>query len=141
MEMIFWGALFVAFVIAEIATVAYVSVWFAVASLVSFVLALCDVSLKVQFIVFVVTSVAVFLITRPLVSKLSKGKIVPTNADALIGKEGIVRIEVDNLKSQGRVYVNGLEWAAKSEDGSIIEKDEKVIICSIEGASLIIRKD
>ncbi len=141
MEMIFWGALFVAFVIAEIVTVAYVSVWFAVASLVSFVLALCDVSLKVQFIVFVVTSVAVFLITRPLVSKLSKGKIVPTNADALIGKEGIVRIEVDNLKSQGRVYVNGLEWAAKSEDGSIIEKDEKVIICSIEGASLIIRKD
>lgn len=141
MEMIFWGALFVAFVIAEIVTVAYVSVWFAVASLVSFVLALCDVSLKVQFIVFVVTSVAVFLITRPLVSKLSKGKIVPTNADALIGKEGIVRIEVDNLKSQGRVYVNGLEWAAKSDDGSIIEKDEKVIICSIEGASLIIRKD
>ena len=141
MEMIFWGALFVAFVIAEIVTVAYVSVWFAVASLVSFALALCDVSLKVQFIVFVVTSVAVFLITRPLVSKLSKGKIVPTNADALIGKEGIVRIEVDNLKSQGRVYVNGLEWAAKSEDGSIIEKDEKVIICSIEGASLIIRKD
>ena len=141
MEMIFWGALFIAFVIAEIATVAYVSVWFAVASLVSFVLALCDVSLKVQFIVFVVTSVAVFLITRPLVSKLSKGKIVPTNADALIGKEGIVRVEVDNLKSQGRVYVNGLEWAAKSFDGSVIEKDEKVIICSIEGASLIIRKD
>ncbi len=140
MEMIFWGALFVAFVIAEIATVAYVSVWFAVASLVSFVLALCDVSLKIQFIVFVVTSLAVFLITRPLVKKLSKGKIVPTNADALIGKEGIVRIEVDNLKSQGRVYVNGLEWAARSSDGSIIETDEKVLICSIEGASLIVKK-
>ncbi len=140
MEMIFWGALFVAFVIAEIATVAYVSVWFAVASLVSFVLALFDVSLKIQFIVFVVTSLAVFLITRPLVSKISKGKIVPTNADALIGKEGIVRIEVDNLKSQGRVYVNGLEWAAKSSDGSVIAKDEKIVICSIEGASLIIKK-
>lgn len=140
MEMIFWGVLFVAFVIAEIMTVAYVSVWFAVASLVAFVLALCDVSLKIQFVVFVVTSLAVFLITRPLVKKLSKGKIVPTNADALIGKEGIVRTEVDNLKSQGRVYVSGLEWAAKSSDGSIIEKDEKVVICCIEGASLIVKK-
>lgn len=49
-----------------------------------------------------------------------------------------MRIPIDNLKSQGRVYVNGLEWAAKSFNGMPIERDVKVVVRRIEGVSLIV---
>ena len=69
MEMIIWGILFVVFLLAEILTVAYVSIWFAIASLVSFVLAMFGIPLEAQCIVFVAMEVVLFLATRPLVKK------------------------------------------------------------------------
>lgn len=141
MEMIIWGILFVVFLLAEILTVAYVSIWFAIASLVSFILAMFKVPMEVQCIVFVAVSVVLFFATRPLVKKYVRGKTVSTNADTVIGMEGVVRIPIDNLKSQGRVYVNGLEWAAKSFSGTPIERDAKVIVRRIEGVSLIVERE
>lgn len=138
MEMIIWGILFVAFLLTEILTVAYVSIWFAIASLVSFVLAMFGVPLEIQCIVFVAVAAVLFFATRPLVKKYVHGKTVSTNADSVIGMEGVVRIPIDNLKSQGRVYVNGLEWAAKSFNGMPIERDVKVVVRRIEGVSLIV---
>ena len=140
MEMIVWGVLFVAFLLAEILTVAYVSIWFAIASLVSFVLAMFGVPLEAQCIVFVAVAAVLFFATRPLVKKYVHGKTVSTNADSVIGMEGVVRIPIDNLKSQGRVYVNGLEWAAKSFSGAPIERNEKIVVRRIEGVSLIVER-
>ena len=140
MEMIVWGVLFVAFLLAEILTVAYVSIWFAIASLVSFVLAMFGVPLEAQCIVFVAVAAVLFFATRPLVKKYVRGKTVSTNADSVIGMEGVVRVPIDNLKSQGRVYVNGLEWAAKSLSGAPIEKNEKIVVRRIEGVSLIVER-
>ena len=138
--MIVWGVLFVAFLLAEILTVAYVSIWFAIASLVSFVLAMFGVPLEAQCIVFVAVAAVLFFATRPLVKKYVHGKTVSTNADSVIGMEGVVRIPIDNLKSQGRVYVNGLEWAAKSFSGAPIERNEKIVVRRIEGVSLIVER-
>lgn len=140
MEMIIWGILFVVFLLAEILTVAYVSIWFAIASLVSFVLAMFGIPLEAQCIVFVAVAVVLFLATRPLVKKYVHGKTVSTNADSVIGMEGVVRVPIDNLKSQGRVYVNGLEWAAKSFSGAPIERDVKIVVRRIEGVSLIVER-
>ena len=140
MEMIIWGILFVVFLLAEILTVAYVSIWFAIASLVSFVLAMFGIPLEAQCIVFVAMAVVLFLATRPLVKKYVHGKTVSTNADSVIGMEGVVRVPIDNLKSQGRVYVNGLEWAAKSFSGAPIERDMKIVVRRIEGVSLIVER-
>ncbi len=140
MEMIIWGILFVVFLLAEILTVAYVSIWFAIASLVSFVLAMFGIPLEAQCIVFVAMAVVLFLATRPLVKKYVHGKTVSTNADSVIGMEGVVRVPIDNLKSQGRVYVNGLEWAAKSFSGAPIERDVKIVVRRIEGVSLIVER-
>ena len=140
MEMIIWGILFVVFLLAEILTVAYVSIWFAIASLVSFVLAMFGIPLEAQCIVFVAMAAVLFLATRPLVKKYVHGKTVSTNADSVIGMEGVVRVPIDNLKSQGRVYVNGLEWAAKSFSGAPIERDVKIVVRRIEGVSLIVER-
>ena len=140
MEMIVWGVLFVVFLLVEFLTVAYVSIWFAIASLVSFVLAMFGVPLEAQCIVFVAVAAVLFFLTRPLVKKYVRGKTVSTNADSVIGMEGVVRIPIDNLKSQGRVYVNGLEWAAKSFSGAPIERNEKIVVRRIEGVSLIVER-
>lgn len=140
MEMIVWGVLFVAFLLVEIFTLAYVSIWFAVASLVSFILAIFKVPLEAQCIVFVAVSAVLFFATRPLVKKYLHGKTVSTNADSVIGMEGVVRVPIDNLKAQGRVYVNGLDWAAKSLSGEPIEQDARVLVRRIEGVSLIVER-
>ena len=36
--------------------------------------------------------------------------------------------------------VGGLDWSARSEDGEIIEVDDKVLIKSIDGVKLIVEK-
>lgn len=139
-ELLIWGVLFVVFLIAEIATVAYVSIWFAVASLVSFIAALCGGSITLQIILFVVIAALLLLATRPLVNRYLSGKKVSTNADSVIGMEGVVRQEVDNLRLGGRVYVNGLDWAAKSSDGTVIPAGDVIIVEKIEGVTLVVKQ-
>ena len=84
-----------------------------------------------------ILSLVLFLATRPLVQKISRSPTVHTNADSVIGMEGIVRERIDTLSGTGRVYVNGLSWAAKAD--TIIEKGEKIIVLSMEGVTLTVR--
>ena len=61
--------------------------------------------------------------------------------DELIGMEGVVLEEIDNLKSTGKVQVRGMEWTARSQDqDKRIEKDKIVEICAIEGVKLIVKE-
>ena len=62
--------------------------------------------------------------------------------ESLIGKNAVVSETIDNLKSAGRVTVNGLSWMARSrDDGKIIEKDAVVRIIRVEGVKLIVEEE
>ena len=69
-----------------------------------------------------------------------KKEIVPTNADANIGKEVIVTEDIDNLLFKGEVKVNGQLWSAQSLDGEKIDKNSKVVIRKIEGNKVFVEK-
>ena len=56
------------------------------------------------------------------------------------GMIGVVVEEIDNDRAQGRVYVNGLDWSARSEEGEILEKGEKVLIKAIEGVKVLVER-
>jgi len=78
-------------------------------------------------------------LTRPLVKKLVKGKRVHTNADQVIGKECIVREEIDNIRGIGRARVDGLDWSARSTDDTIVIPEGTIcIIREIRGVKLIV---
>jgi membrane protein implicated in regulation of membrane protease activity len=137
---IFWAVAFVFFVIAEIANgVALISVWFALASLISMFCAIGGTSFAVQLIVFVAASVVLLLLTRPFVKTLA-GKTVPTNYELDVGKTAIVTEPIDNSVCKGRVRLDGVNWSALSEDGSQIEEGTPVRVVKVESAKLFVQK-
>ena len=91
--------------------------------------------------VFIVTSVLMLLITRPIVKKKLTVKVEPTNADRCIGLIATVIEDINNIDGTGLVKVDGKIWTARSSDSSIIEKGTKVIIEKIDGVKLIVKKE
>ena len=61
--------------------------------------------------------------------------------DSMPGKSGIVTQSIDNLKAQGKVTVNGMEWTARSKDGSQIEEGRVVRVYGVEGVKLIVEEE
>ena len=135
-----WAALTVVLIIVEAVTVQLVTIWFAIGSLAALIANLAGANAVWQGIIFVVVSLAVLVLTRPYVKKAIEKKTVPTNSDRCIGKEAIVSEKIDNRAGQGQVKIGGITWTARSEDDSIIEPDEVVIVKKIEGVKVIVEK-
>ena len=135
---IFWLILAIVLGAFEAVTVQLVAIWFALGSLAAIVPSLMGGSMWIQFAVFVLVSLLALAATRPFVKKL-RVKQVHTNADSLIGQVGIVASEcIDPSKGIGRVVISGQDWAACTEDGSVIPKDEHVLVKGITGVKLVV---
>ncbi len=137
---ILWLILLVVFAIVEGVTVSLVSVWFIGGAAAALIAALCGAEVWLQVVLFFGVSIVLLLCLRPLSKRLLKQKKVATNADSNIGKEAIVTEEIDNLQGKGAVKIAGVEWSARSEDGSVIEKDAVVRILRIEGVKVCVQR-
>ena len=132
-----WLVIVILLTILEVITINLVSVWFIVSGTVSLFLPFIIDSFYIEFMVFVCLGLVLMLLTRPyLVKKLSKKK-VSTNLDRVIGMEGIVTEEITKFKI-GEVKVDGKKWSAIADEK--IKVGEEVIIDSIDGVKLIVRK-
>lgn len=142
MEEAFWLILFVILLIIEIFTMGLTTIWFAGGALVALILAFVGFTLPVQIIAFLLVSVLLVVLTRPIAVKYFNREREKTNADSLIGQKAVVIEQIDTLHGQGRVEVNGMEWSAKTDEiKEIIEVGEVVMIEGIQGVKLIIRKE
>ena len=142
METIFWLILFVVLLIIEIFTMGLTTVWFAGGALVAFVLAFVEVGLPVQIIVFLLVSILLLVLTRPIAIQFFNKERQKTNADRLIGQKAVVLETIDTLHSTGRVEINGMEWSAKAEDAAaVIEAGAVVSVEGIQGVKLIVKKE
>ena len=106
-----WLALIVVFAVIEGATTALTTVWFIGGALAAL---------------------------RPLVKKYLRPRTVRTNAAGNIGREAIVTEAIDNLHETGAVRPSGVEWTARSADGSPVAAGTVVRIDAIEGVKLIV---
>ena len=97
-NMIVWGILFAVSVIAEAVTLQLVSVWFAAGALAAFIMASVGIPTVWQAIVFTAVSVILLCVTRPLIKKIQVKDVLPTNADAEIGKIAVVTEEINPKK-------------------------------------------
>lgn len=142
METIFWLILFVILLVIEILTMGLTTVWFAGGALVAFILAFVGFGLPVQIIVFLLVSIGLLVLTRPIAMKFFNQERQKTNAESLIGQKAVVLEKIDTLHGTGRAEVNGMEWSAKTDDAEeTIEAGEVVVIEGIQGVKLIVKKE
>ena len=137
---IFWLIVMVVMLIIEAATTALATVWFAAGALVAMIMDLCGAPHNLQIIVMAAVSVVTFVICmiwiRPKLESLRRAKIQRTNADRLIGMEGVVIVPVNPIEGKGQVKVEGQVWSAKAERA--ISEGTKVKVRAIEGVKLIV---
>ena len=142
METIFWLIMFAVLLVIEILTMGLTTIWFAGGALVAFILAYVGFSLPVQIIVFLLVSIALLVLTRPIAMKFFNQERQKTNAESLIGQKAVVLEKIDTLHGTGRAEVNGMEWSAKPDDADMtIEAGEVVVIQGIQGVKLIVKKE
>ena len=137
---ILWLILFAGLIILELSTVQLICIWFAGGALVAFICALIDLSPAFQAVMFVAVSALLLVFTKKFVNKLKSTTNAKTNADALIGQSAIVTDDISNINSKGSVKIRGLEWSARSFDGSEIPANSHVTVEEIDGVKLIVSK-
>ena len=126
--------------IAEFMTEGFFICWFGVGALAAMGVSFFTDNIIIQLAVFAIVSTILILSTRKLTKKMSS-KTVPTNVYTIIGKKAMVSTEVNNLKSQGQVKIDGDIWSAKTEtDDEIIPEGSTVEILKVDGVKVIVKK-
>lgn len=140
MEAMYWLIGVVALLAIELLTMGLTTIWFAGGALAAFAVTLLGAGRMLQIVVFLVVSFVLLFFTRPFATRFFNSQREKTNAEGLIGKEAKVTDTIDNFNQKGTVMVNGMEWSARTEDDSVIEKGKKVEILEIKGVKLIVKK-
>jgi len=140
MQAFYWLIIFVIALVVEIVTMGLTSIWFAGGALIAWVFAKIGFGTTVQIVVFVIASLLLLILTRPIAVKFFNVQRQKTNAESLIGECAVVTEEVDTIKAQGRVEIHGMEWSAKTDepDGKIAV-GTVVVVDGIQGVKLIVR--
>ena len=137
-----WLAILAVLLAIEIATLGLTTIWFAGGALIAFLIALAGGPLWLQITLFLAVSVVLLLFTRPLALKYMNKGVEKTNVDSMPGKSGIVTQSIDNLKAQGKVTVNGMEFSQQgAKNGSQIEEGRVVRVYGVEGVKLIVEEE
>ena len=135
-----WRVIAVVLGIFEAATVALVSIWFAIGAVAAMVPAYFNAPFWVQILVFILVSALCFVFTRPFFKKIIRVNKQPTNVDRLVGQEGVATDDIENIECRGKVFISGLTWSARSETGELIPQGAVVTVKKIEGATLVVKR-
>ncbi len=136
-----WVIAAIIFGIIEAFTLGLATIWFCGGAVVAAILATIGAPIGVQFAMFFIISVTLLYFTRPIAQKKLNMKVQKTNADALIGKIGVVTEQIAPF-SPGQVKIDGKEWTAICDvNHRTINAGERVRINKIEGVKLIVASD
>lgn len=127
------------FFIGEIATVGFLIFWFGIGALVAMVASIFTDNIIIQTTIFVISSTILIFATKPFVKKFVDVKKTNTNAFSIIGKNALVIKEIDPIKSQGQVKINGEIWSAESDNNEVIPEGSEVEILQIRGVKTIVK--
>ena len=138
---IIWLVVLAILLVIEFLTLGLTTVWFAGGALVAFLVSLAGGPLWLQLLLFIAVSVVLLLFTRPLAVKYLNKDVQKTNVDSIPGQKVIVTATIDNLKAEGQVTIQGMEWTARAKNGNTIEKGKVVRVTAVEGVKLIVEED
>ena len=138
MNTILWLGLMILFLVIEAATVTMVSLWFAGGALAALAIAAMDGSITLQIIAFALVSTVMLALLRPMARKHFTPKLTRTNVDSVIGTEGYVTGDIDNVAATGTVKLGAMEWTARSVTGEKISTGTLVKVEKIEGVKAFV---
>lgn len=134
-----WLILAGVFLIGEVMTAGFLIFWLSIGSLIAMIVSFFTDSIIIQTSIFVISSVILIFATKPLVKKFAKVETVLTNAKSLIGKKGIVTVDINSIKATGQVKIDGEIWSAIGEDETDIPKGAEIEVLEIKGVKVIVR--
>ncbi len=133
-----WLALMILFVVIEVISFSLTTIWAAIASLPLIFIGLTPLSFYWQLLIFVLLTLLLLLLTRPIaVKKLKLGKY-KTNIESFEGQEFVVQEKIEKFQKGKIKAENGVIWNAKSSDGSEIPENSVCRVVSVEGNTLIV---
>lgn len=135
-----WILIIVVAFIIEVNTLDLVSIWFSLGAIVAFIAALVGLEVMIQVWIFILTTIVLLILTRPLAKKYMVKNTVKTNADRLVGKIAKVT-KVIAPGERGEVRIEGKYWLAFSEEDYTFELDETCVVLAIEGVKLLVGKN
>lgn len=137
-----WLILAIAFAIVEMTNASFFIIWFSIGSLGALIVSLFTSNLAIQFLVFLVISIVLLILTHKITKKYIFSKSsYKTNIDVLKNAQGIVIEEIDNTKGTGQVKVRGEIWSALSANDEVIVVDTKIIVFDVKGVKLVVGSD
>ncbi|XMB71593.1 NfeD family protein [Mycoplasmatota bacterium WC30] len=139
MILVWFGIIILAAVI-EAGTMDLSSIWFSAGAFFALMVAIIfpTNSIVAQAIVFIVVSILLLLVLRPVFKEHMRKNEIKTNADSLVGKIAVCRKAIVNGE-RGEVKIEGKIWTAISNED--IEVDAKVTVLAIKGVKLVVRKN
>lgn len=139
---VYWVVAALVLFIVEMFTSGFAVIYLAIGALGGAAASLLDWSLEIQLLVFAVVSFVALIAVRPILKRLffSKGEKVQTNVDAIIGKRGVVCVEIEADDDNGRVMIDGLDWRAKSDNNEPLPAGTKVEVVERDSVILTVKK-
>ena len=139
MDTYIWLALMVIFLVIEGACAIHlVSIWFAAGSLVAMIIAFLHGPVWLQITLFLIISCALVALLWPFIKKFLNPHLKKTNIDAIIGSQGYVTADIDNLAATGQVKLGAMEWTARSTYGKKLPAGTLVKVDRIEGVKAFV---
>jgi len=115
---------------------------FAVGALVASILAFAGVSVGIEWIVFLLVSVATLAALRPLAHRLDRNALDHgVGARRLVGSRATVLQDIPGDSELGMVRVDREQWRAQSTDGSPIAAGTVVRVAEVQGTRVIVAAD
>jgi membrane protein implicated in regulation of membrane protease activity len=138
---IIWIIIGIILLIIEAITVSFVSIFFAIGCFIAGLVSLVVPSIGVQVVVMCIVSGIGVVFGRKILQRYFEvnKEVKSSTIDALIGKSGIVVKDI-NQDDIGLVKIDGEVWSATSTNFEYIPKDSNVLIESIDGVKLVVKK-
>lgn len=138
---IIWFSLLLVLLVVEAACpIHLVSIWFAAGAFVAMLASFFGAAVWLQVLLFLVVSSALVVLLWPFIKKFLNPKLTKTNVDAIVGSEGYVTTDIDNVSATGQVKLGAMEWTARSTSGKSIPKGTLVRVDRIEGVKVYVSK-
>ena len=139
--MIFWLALLIVAIVAELLTMGLTTIWFAGGALAAALISIPRTPLALQILVFLLVSALLLYFTRPVAVKYFNRDRIRTNVESMIGRQAIVISEINNLEGIGQVNTGGMEWSARSSYHNVILPVGAVVtVLGVDGVKLIVEE-
>jgi membrane protein implicated in regulation of membrane protease activity len=115
---------------------------FALGAFVASILAFADVSVGVEWVVFLAVSIATLAALRPVARRLDRNALDHgVGARRLVGSRATVLEDIPGDAELGMVRVDREKWRAQSTDGARIPAGTVVRVAEVQGTRVIVAAD